>query len=80
MNGLTFSTLFLIYTASSIGGTFFITAGTFAAVSVYGSTTKRDLTGVGSFMMMGLFGVIIASVVNLFLGTRCSAGSSGTSA
>ena len=70
MNGLTFSILFLIYTASSIGGTFFITAGTFAAVSVYGSTTKRDLTGVGSFMMMGLFGIIIASVVNLFLGNE----------
>jgi FtsH-binding integral membrane protein len=70
MNGLTFSILFLVYTASSIGGTFFITAGTFAAVSVYGSTTKRDLTGVGSFMMMGLFGIIIASVVNLFLGNE----------
>lgn len=70
MNGLTFSILFLVYTASSIGGTFFISAGTFGAVSVYGATTKRDLTGVGSFMMMGLFGVIIASVVNLFLGNE----------
>ena len=67
LNGLTFSILFLVYTTSSIAGTFFITAGTFAAVSAYGATTKRDLTGVGSFMMMGLIGIIIASVVNLFL-------------
>jgi len=70
MNGLTFSVLFLVYTASSIGGTFFITAGTFAAVSTYGATTKRDLTGVGSFMMMGLFGIIIASIVNIFMASE----------
>jgi hypothetical protein len=70
MNGLTFSILFLVYTASSVGGTFFITAGTFAAVSTFGATTKRDLTAVGSFMFMGLIGIIIASLVNLFLGSE----------
>jgi uncharacterized protein len=70
LNGLTFSVIFLVYTASSIGGTFFITAGTFGAVSAYGAATKRDLTGVGSFMFMGLIGIIIASVVNLFLGSE----------
>jgi FtsH-binding integral membrane protein len=70
LNGLTFSVIFLVYTASSIGGTFFITAGTFGAVSVYGAVTKRDLTGMGSFMFMGLIGIVIASVVNIFLGSE----------
>ncbi len=67
LNGLTLSVVFLIYTKGSIASTFFVTAGTFGAMSAYGYVTKKDLTGVGSFMMMGLFGLIIASVVNLFL-------------
>lgn len=67
MNGLTLSVIFLAYTATSIAGTFAITAGMYGAMSIYGAMTKRDLTGVGSFAMMGLFGVIIASVVNLFM-------------
>jgi FtsH-binding integral membrane protein len=65
--GLSLSFIFLVYTPVSITRVFFITAGTFGAMSLYGYTTKRDLTGVGSFMMMGLIGVIIASVVNFFL-------------
>jgi len=67
LNGLTLSVIFMAYTASSIGSTFFVTAGTFGAVSLYGYATKRDLSGLGSFAMMGLFGLIIASLVNLFL-------------
>ena len=67
VNGLTLSVIFLNYTASSIGSTFFVTAGTFGALSAYGYATKRDLSGLGSFAMMGLIGLIIASVVNLFL-------------
>lgn len=67
LNGLTFSIIFLIYTKASIANTFFVTAGTFAAMSVYGYTTRRDLTSMGSFLMMGLIGIIIASVVNFFL-------------
>ncbi|MEO6601176.1 MAG: Bax inhibitor-1/YccA family protein [Polyangiaceae bacterium] len=67
VNGLTMSVIFLAYTASSIGSTFFVTAGTFGAISAYGYATKRDLSGLGSFAMMGLFGLIIASIVNIFL-------------
>jgi FtsH-binding integral membrane protein len=67
VNGLTMSVIFMAYTASSIGSTFFVTAGTFGAISAYGYATKRDLSGLGSFAMMGLFGLIIASVVNIFL-------------
>lgn len=67
LNGLTLSMIFLMYTSASIAGTFFITAGMFGAMAVYGLVTKRDLSGMGSFMMMGLFGVIIASIVNIFL-------------
>lgn len=67
MNGLTLSVIFLAYTATSIAGTFAITAGMYGAMSIYGAVTKRDLTNVGSFAIMGLFGVIIASVVNLFM-------------
>ena len=67
MNGLTLSVVFLIYTASSISTCFFVTAGTFGAMSIYGMLTKRDLTSVGNFMIMGLVGLILASVVNLFL-------------
>ena len=67
LNGATLSLIFLIYTASSITSTFFICAGTFVACSIYGWTTKRDLTSVGGFMAMGLIGIIIASVVNIFM-------------
>jgi hypothetical protein len=67
LTGLTFSTLFLRFTAESIGSVFFITAGTFAVVSLYGYTTKTDLTKVGSLALMALIGLIIASLVNLFL-------------
>lgn len=66
LNGLTLSVIFLVYTQASIANTFFVTAGTFAAMSVYGYTTKRDLTSWGSFLTMGLIGIIIGSVVNFF--------------
>jgi len=67
LNGVTLSAIFLIYTRSSITSTFFICAATFIACSIYGMTTKRDLTSLGGFMTMGLIGIIIASVVNLFI-------------
>jgi hypothetical protein len=66
LNGLTFSVIFLVYTKASIASTFFVTAGTFAAMSVYGYTARRDLTSMGSFLMMALIGIIIASFVNFF--------------
>ena len=66
LNGLTLSVIFLVYTAESIGLTFFITAGTFGAMCIYGATTKRDLTSLGSLCFMALFGLILASVVNIF--------------
>lgn len=66
LNGFTMSYVFLVYTSASIASTFFITAGTFAAVSIYGWTTKADLTSMGSFMFMALIGLIIASIVNVF--------------
>jgi len=67
LNGLTLSTVFLAYTRASIGGTFLITAGMFGAMAVYGLVTKRDLSKMGSFLFMGLIGIILASVVNIFL-------------
>lgn len=67
LNGLTLSAVFLAYTSSSIAGTFLITAGMFGAMAIYGLATKRDLSGLGSFLFMGLIGIIIASVVNIFL-------------
>ncbi len=66
LNGLTFSVIFMAFTAESIASTFFITAGTFGVMSFYGYVTKTDLTGVGNLCFMGLIGVIIASVVNFF--------------
>lgn len=66
LNGMTLSSIFLVYTAASISSTFFITAMTFAGISVYGWVTKQDLTSVGSFCAMALWGVIIASIVNIF--------------
>jgi uncharacterized protein len=65
--GLSLAGIFLVYTGTSIARVFFITSGTFAGMSLYGYTTKRDLTSIGSFMVMGLFGLIIASLVNIFL-------------
>ncbi len=67
VNGLTLSFIFLAYTGTSIATTFFITAGTFAGVSMFGWVTKSDLTSLGSYLMMGVIGVLIASVVNIFL-------------
>ena len=67
LNGLTLSTIFLIYTSDSIASTFFVTAATFGAMSMYGYTTKRDLTTIGNMLIMALLGLIIASVVNMFL-------------
>lgn len=66
LNGLTFASIFLAYTQASIAQVFFVTAGAFAALSFYGSVTRRDLSPIGRFMFMGLIGLIIASVVNIF--------------
>ena len=67
LTGVTLSSIFMVFTASSIASTFFITAGTFGAMSAIGYFTKKDLTGMGKFLMMALIGLIIASVVNLFM-------------
>ena len=67
--GLSMASIFLVYTQESIARTFFISAGMFGAMSLYGYTTKRDLTGWGSFLFMGVIGVILASIVNLFMGS-----------
>jgi FtsH-binding integral membrane protein len=65
--GLSLSTIFLVFTGESIAVTFFATAGAFAGLSLWGYTTKKNLSGWGSFLIMGVIGLIIASVVNLFL-------------
>src|SRR4029078_6767398 len=65
--GISLSSIFLVYTHTSIVRVVFITAATFGALSLYGYTTKRDMSGMGSFLFMGLIGIIIASLVNLFL-------------
>lgn len=67
LNGLTLSVLFLLYSGASIAGTFLITAGMFAAMATYGLVTRRDLSGLGSFLFMGLIGFLLASIVNIFL-------------
>jgi FtsH-binding integral membrane protein len=67
LTGVTFSTLFLVYTASSVAGTFFVTAGAFAGLSFFGTATKRDLSAVGRFGLFALIGIILASLVNMFL-------------
>jgi FtsH-binding integral membrane protein len=67
LNGLTFSLIFLVYTSASIALSFLVTAGTFGIMSLYGYFTKTDLTTVGNIMFMGLIGLILASIVNLFL-------------
>ena len=65
--GLSLSSIFVIYTGQSVVQTFFVTAASFGALSLYGYTTKKDLSAMGSFLIMGLFGLIIASIVNIFL-------------
>src|SRR5207253_1985912 len=67
--GLSLGSIFLMFTESSIGRAFFAAAAMFGATSLYGYTTHRDLSSIGSFLFMGLIGVVIASVVNLFLGS-----------
>lgn len=67
LNGITLSTIFLAYTQGSIATTFFVTAGTFAGMSLYGYTTNRNLSSLGSFLVMALIGFLLASLVNLFL-------------
>jgi len=67
LNGVTLSFVFLLYTSASIVSTFFICSATFLACSIYGWTTKKDLTSFGGFLLMGLIGIIIASLVNLFI-------------
>lgn len=68
--GLSLSTIFVVFTEESIARVFFVTAGAFAATSLYGYTTKRDLAGMGSFMFMGLIGIFFASIVNIFMGSE----------
>ncbi|HIW01460.1 MAG TPA: Bax inhibitor-1/YccA family protein [Candidatus Desulfovibrio intestinipullorum] len=67
LTGLTLSSIFIVYPIGSIANAFFSTAGMFLAMSIYGTVTKRDLTGMGNFLFMGLIGIIIASIVNIFL-------------
>ncbi|MBQ7561529.1 MAG: Bax inhibitor-1/YccA family protein [Synergistaceae bacterium] len=67
VNGLTLSILLLVYTQASVYQAFFTAAGMFGVMSVYGLFTKKDLTGMGSFLIMGLFGIIIASLINIFV-------------
>ena len=70
LNGVTMSMLFLMYTSQSIATTFFITAGTFGAISAYGYLTKKDLSSWGSIFFMAIIGILIASIVNFFLGSE----------
>ena len=65
--GLSLSSLLLVYTGASVARAFFVTAAAFAALSIYGYTTKKSLSGLGSFLIMGVFGLIIAQIVNIFL-------------
>ena len=67
--GVSLATIFMVFTGTSIARVFFITAGTFAGMSLWGYTTKKDLSGWGSFLFMGLIGIIIASIVNIFIGS-----------
>ncbi|XWN38461.1 MAG: Bax inhibitor-1/YccA family protein [Balneola sp.] len=67
LNGVTLSVLFYVYTSASIASTFFITAGTFGVCSAYGYFTRKDLTSIGGFLFMALVGLIIATIVNIFL-------------
>jgi FtsH-binding integral membrane protein len=67
LNGVTLSSILLLYTGTSIAATFFVTAGMFGAMAIYGAVTKKDLSSWGSFLFMGLIGVVIAGLVNIFL-------------
>ena len=67
LNGITLTPILLTYTAASVATAFFTTAGMFAALALYGTVTKRDLSGMGKFLMMALFGLLIATIVNIFL-------------
>jgi FtsH-binding integral membrane protein len=67
--GLSLSTIFLVYTGASIAATFFATAGAFAGLSLFGYTTKKSLSGMGSFLIMGVVGLLIAMVINMFIGS-----------
>lgn len=67
VNGITLTPIFFAYTSTSIATAFFTAAGMFAALALYGNTTKRNLSGMGRFMMMALFGLIIATIINIFL-------------
>ena len=67
--GVSLATVFMVFTGASIARVFFITAGTFAGMSLWGYTTSKDLSGMGSFLFMGLIGIIIASIVNIFIGS-----------
>ncbi len=69
LNGVMFSSIFLVYTMSSVANVFFITAGTFAAMAAYGYFTKSDLTSLGKYLLMALIGLVIATVVNIFVGS-----------
>jgi FtsH-binding integral membrane protein len=69
LNGATIALLLVMFTGESVASTFFICAATFLALSVYGWTTKKDLTGFGRFLFMGVIGILIASVVNIFIGS-----------
>jgi len=71
--GISMSTIFLVYTSESIAVTFFATAGAFAGLSLWGYTTKKDISGWGSFLIMGVIGIIIASVINIFMGSETMA-------
>jgi uncharacterized protein len=67
--GLSMASIFLVFTGTSIATTFFVTAASFAGLSLFGYTTKKDLTGWGSFLIMGVIGLILATIVNIFLGS-----------
>ena len=71
--GISMSTIFLVYTGESIAVTFFATAGAFIGLSLWGYTTKKDISGWGSFLIMGVIGLIIASVINIFMGSETMA-------
>jgi FtsH-binding integral membrane protein len=68
--GLSMASIFLVFTGASIARVFFITAATYGAMSLYGYTTRSDLSGFGSFLFMGLIGIVIASLVNIFIGSN----------
>ena len=71
--GLSMSSIFLVFTGQSIAQTFFVTAASFGALSLWGYTTKRDISGWGSFLFMGVIGIIIAMIVNIFLASSGAA-------